>query len=234
MPPDFQLRRHRRARRLTLRVRPDASLLVTAPPGVGIGRIRAFIDERADWIEHARSRVEQVRAARAPDLNTPFPERIRLAAIERTIEVRYTGAANGRPGRFRGPNTLVLAKGQDADRCRAQLVDTLRNLARSALEPRVTALAAAHEIRFGRVGWRNQSSRWGSCSSKGNLSLNVRLLLLAPATVDYVICHELAHIDIPNHSSAFWKRVESMCPDYMTHERCLAEAARQMPVWVTG
>ena len=65
--------------------------------------------------------------------------------------------------------------------------------------------------------------RWGSCTSKKNLNFTFRLVLTPPEIIDYVICHELAHLKEMNHSSAFWKEVEKMDIDYKKHDRWLKE-----------
>ena len=68
-----------------------------------------------------------------------------------------------------------------------------------------------------------QKTRWGSCSSKGNLNFNWKLVLLAPELLDYVVVHELAHRREMNHSKNFWKIVEAELPDYREHRRRLKE-----------
>ncbi len=233
MSEEFQLRRHRRARRVTLRVKPDASLVVTAPPRVPERVIRDFLAERAEWIDKARSRMQAVREERPEHLNATHPERIDLPAIDRTLSIRY-GAGDRKGWRAQGSELIELTGAEDPADARALLVDVLKTTARGSLEPRVREFAARHSLNPGRITWRNQKSRWGSCSSNGNLSLSVRLLLVDRPVADYVLLHELAHLEHPNHSKAFWAKVESMCPDYRKQERELKAASRAMPVWVTG
>lgn len=233
MSVEFELRRNRRARRVTLRVKPDSSLVVTAPPRVPERVVRDFLAERAAWIERARCRLQAAREGRPDHLNLSHPERIELPAIGRTLSVRYEEGARLR-WRAREPDLIELTGAEDPAEARALLVDVLRTRARQALETRVRDYAERHGLRPGRITWRNQKSRWGSCSSNGNLSLNVRLLLLDRPVCDYVLLHELAHLEHPNHSKAFWAKVESMCPDYRLRERELKAASQEMPVWVTG
>ena len=99
----------------------------------------------------------------------------------------------------------------------------LWGLARQELPPRVLELARVHGLTVTRVTVRNQRSRWGSCSRRGTISLNWRLLQ-APATVrDYVILHELMHLREPNHSAAFWRLVAQVCPEYRPARQWLRE-----------
>lgn len=78
-------------------------------------------------------------------------------------------------------------------------------------------------VDYGRITIREQKTRWGSCSSKGNLNFNWKLVLLDPELQDYVVVHELAHRREMNHSVAFWKVVEAELPDYRERRRRLKE-----------
>ncbi len=78
-------------------------------------------------------------------------------------------------------------------------------------------------VDYGRITIREQKTRWGSCSSKGNLNFNWKLVLLDPELLDYVVVHELAHRREMNHSKNFWKIVEAELPDYRERRRRLKE-----------
>jgi predicted metal-dependent hydrolase len=97
----------------------------------------------------------------------------------------------------------------------------LRKLAQHELPERVLELASLHGIEVARVSVRNQKSRWGSCSRRGTISLNWRLILAPEFVRDYIILHELAHRRQMNHSDKFWQEVEQLYPDYLTAERWL-------------
>lgn len=103
-------------------------------------------------------------------------------------------------------------------------MEDIRRLADQALKeipPRVRFFAALMGVTYGHITIRNQTGRWGSCSSVGNLNFNC-LLMLAPEEVrDYVIVHELAHRKEMNHSAAFWAQVEAVLPDYKEREKWL-------------
>lgn len=85
---------------------------------------------------------------------------------------------------------------------------------RQLVTQRVAYYADVMGIAYGRISMRNQRTRWGSCSSDGNLNFNCRLLYVPPELVDYVVVHELAHRKHMNHSAAFWQEVERYMPDY--------------------
>lgn len=229
MTPPVTIRRHPRAKRLKLRVLPDASLEVTAPPGVSERIVETFVAAHGDWIDRARSRVESERGP--VDERGPFPTRLVLRADSTRWRVDYRDADRDR-WRWTGTGLAVDLSRRDPERARVVLVDALKQRARRTLEPRLAALAERHGLKPNRVGWRNQKSRWGSCSSRGHLSLNVRLLFLPPPLVEYVLVHELAHLRHPDHSPAFWDCVATMLPDYRAARRELRRGSLDVPEWL--
>ena len=119
-------------------------------------------------------------------------------------------------------------------------VSDLTDAQRTALEKRYVEAAkeycpkrAAHFLpltggSFERITIRDQRTRWGSCSARGTLSFNWRLMLAPPAVLDYVVVHELCHLTHMDHSKDFWALVESVCPDYRTHRKWLKEHGQEL------
>lgn len=120
----------------------------------------------------------------------------------------------------------VRQRKADRDACEKLSMEEIRRLADRALEVlpgRVAHYAPQVGVNYGRITIRNQRSRWGSCSAKGNLNFNC-LLMLAPEEVqDYVVVHELCHRREMNHSARFWQEVERILPDYKERRRWLKE-----------
>ena len=81
---------------------------------------------------------------------------------------------------------------------------------------------------YNRITIRDQKTRWGSCSARGTLSFNWRLMLAPPAILDYVVVHELCHLTHMDHSAAFWQAVESVCPDYRSARKWLKEHGQEL------
>jgi len=224
------IRRSSRARRLTLRVLRDATVELVVPPCADSFVVQEFLERQRDWMERARALALRLRAqVRDPG---PFPEQLRLAAINQEITVIWRFGSD-RPGFcWSSGQLLVRLIDRDQDQAHGMLLGALRHCARQHLESRLEALARQHDLRYVKVSWRNQKRRWGSCSSKGTISLNLRLLFLPSRLVDYVLVHELAHLEHPNHSRAFWARVEQMLPE-TPRLRCeLRQADRYLPGWV--
>jgi predicted metal-dependent hydrolase len=103
----------------------------------------------------------------------------------------------------------------------ASEVRDLRARAGVELPPQLLALADAHGLTVARVTIRDQRSRWGSCSPKGHIALNYRLLLMPPEVREYILIHELMHLKQANHSRRFWRLVEAACPGFRDAERWL-------------
>lgn len=115
-------------------------------------------------------------------------------------------------------------------------LDKIKALADQALEiipARVEYFAKIIGVTYGNITIRNQKTRWGSCSSKGNLNFNCLLMLAPPEVLDYVVVHELCHRKQMNHSKAFWSEVEKVFPDYKKSIKWLKEEGSQIMYMVT-
>ena len=109
--------------------------------------------------------------------------------------------------------------------------DEIRALAKAALEDipkRLEKFAPLVGVTYGRVTIRNQRTRWGSCSAKGNLNFNCLLMLCPEAVRDYVVVHELCHRKEMNHSAKFWALVRQTMPDYEIRRKWLRSEGNTM------
>lgn len=115
---------------------------------------------------------------------------------------------------------VVAVEGLTGD-LRPAIERHLRELAGRELPQRLRELAGRHGFTVSRVTVRNQRSRWGSCSRRGTVSLNWRLIQTPDFVRDYICLHELAHLREMNHSGRFWREIERLCPDYARAEQWL-------------
>lgn len=104
----------------------------------------------------------------------------------------------------------------------------LANRALKVIPERVGFYARQMNVNYGRITIRNQKTRWGSCSGKGNLNFNCLLMLAPDEVVDYVVVHELCHLIEMNHSKEFWMQVERVMPDYKKHKLWLKEHGNEL------
>ena len=108
----------------------------------------------------------------------------------------------------------ALARMPEAPPENAERVEELRKRAKATLPPRLEELARLHGFHYNKVFIKNNASNWGSCSSRGNINLNLRLAALPQELQDYVMLHELCHLKEMNHGPAFHALLESVCPDH--------------------
>ena len=210
--------RNRRARRYILRLRPDGSARVTVPRGGSVAEGHRFAARNVAWLEK-----QLLRHAQRP--SRPQTWQAGTEIFFRGERLRLEMGANGESGVIRlGSEAIPIADfGGDL---RPTVERHLRQLAARELPPRVLELAAPHRLPVRRIAVRNQRSRWGSCSRRGTISLNWRLIQTPPSVRDYLLLHELAHLKEMNHSPRFWLEVARLCPDYREAERWLKQHSR--------
>jgi hypothetical protein len=202
--------RNPRARRYLLRLRADGAARVTIPRGGSQGEALAFVERNRGWLEQQLQR--QQTQPRHP------------TAWQVGSEIWF----RGEPVRIESSEFGKISFGAETLRVKDASVDLrpaiekqLRRLAAHELPSRVWEYAAQHQFTVQRITVRNQKSRWGSCSRRGTISLNWRLIQTPGFVRDYIILHELAHLRHMNHSGRFWAEVERLCPDYSVAERWL-------------
>ena len=214
----YRVRRSERAKSLQLRVVPGLGLEVVAPQRGKLPDLAPILRERSGWILRALDRVaaREAAARAAPRPGDPIlyrGEEYRLVVgAGRRLDARLDEAAR--------TLTLILPAAGNVE-LSAALEGWYWMRARAVLEERAAHFAAALGVDYGRVTIRDQRTRWGSCSSLGNLNFNWRLILAPPAVLDYVVVHELAHRREANHSPRFWALVAAHCPDYQAHRAWL-------------
>ena len=118
---------------------------------------------------------------------------------------------------------LANRQPQNVAKYTPQEIEQLREQARKLIAERVKHFAPIVGVTYGQIAIRTQHTRWGSCSSKGNLNFNCLLALVPPEVLDYVVVHELCHRKELNHSARFWNEVERILPDYKTRRSWLKE-----------
>lgn len=210
----LRLVRNRRARRYVLRVTDDADVVVTMPRWGSIAEARAFAEQHLNWIARERLRRVSESTSRPWTPGSEIWVRGERVVIEIADGLVRAGDISARVG-----------EGADV---REALRRAMRDRASRELPIRLKALAAEADLRVSRITIRDQRSRWGSCSTRGAIALNWRLLLMPPQVRDYVLWHELMHLHRADHSPAFWKLVERVCPDYRSARAWLLKHGKEL------
>ena len=199
-----RLRRHGQAHRYTLRIHSvTREVVLTMPPRGSVRQASAFAHKHGAWIA--------ARLAKLPDA-TPFAHDtlLPLRGVDHRIAHRQ-GARGTVWIESSGGEPLLCVAGAEPHIPR-RVRDYLKRQAKADLETASRLAAAALGVAIKRVSVRDQSSRWGSCSTTGVLSYSWRLILAPPFVLDYLAAHEVAHLVEMNHSPAFWRLVERICP----------------------
>ena len=234
----FAVRVSARARRLTARVHVGGRVEIVVPVGVNARAVRDFVQRFTPWIDR---KVAAMQCFAQPA--AVVPERIDFAYTGERLSVEWQQSANrgvrsgvrsgARSGVWLQGDRLVL-RAQDCVHAREKLQEWLKQAAEERLAPRLLELSRDLSYPVKRVVIRCQRTRWGSCSTRGTVSLNCSLVFLEPDVVRYLFVHELAHTQHMNHSPAFWRLVESLEPDYRRLDRELLAGWRTVPLWVFG
>lgn len=202
-----RLRRNAQARRYTLRIHAATrDVVLTMPARGSLREAKTFAQQHAAWIAARLERLPQA-APFAPGAIIPLrgaPHRIEHRPRARGtvwLECGDDGAQ-------------LLCVAGDAPHLARRVRDYLKREARRDLDAASRAAAAALGAKLARVSIRDQTSRWGSCSTTGVLSYSWRLILAPPFVLQYLAAHEAAHLVEMNHSVRFWRLVEKICPDF--------------------
>ncbi len=231
---DYTVRQSARARHVWLRFSPLGELIVVVPKRFDVRRIPGIVEQNCNWITRAATRVKERREALDQKTPLTLPSRIDLPALALQWIVEYRPEASMRVTLSeRESGRLVLSgKTDDHEACQAALLRWLHRRARDFLVPELTAVASQCGFSISRVMIRSQRTRWGSCSRRGTISLNVRLLFVSPDLVRHVMLHELCHTKQMNHSPGFWSLLEQHDPRWRDYRRRLRATWQQLPAWL--
>jgi predicted metal-dependent hydrolase len=197
---EYTVRRSPRARRVRVNVRAHTDVEVVLPAHAPERAAAAAVRELAPWIERRLSEGRRAlahvaeRAGTVPYLGTP------LLLIPQP----------GRTRAHRNGDQLFVPMGDH----RPAVERLYRRLARTEIAARLDAAVASVGASYSGLSIRAQSTRWASCSAKGAMSFNWRLMLAPEPVLDYVVWHEVCHLDIRDHSPRFWDLVERRCPGW--------------------
>lgn len=229
--PPYTVRESRKAKRVILKLLPGCKLEVVVPSGFNRKKVPEILRRKRDWIEKVTRQTRSL--GTSPEFELCPPQSIHLRAVGAVFTVHCTpGPAGGVRLAQIGASRLELNGDlEHPELCRSLLKDWLQLQGRLHLVPWLQKVSASTGIAFRKVQVRGQKSRWGSCSAKGTISLNYKLLFLPPEMVRYILIHELCHMEQMNHSPRFWSLVGSLEPSYKTLDAAMSKARQQVPAW---
>ena len=211
------LRRSQRAKRLSLRVgRTDGRVTLSLPRRASLREARAFADAQAHWI---RKHVAAAPTVARPTIGGTLPVLGELLPIE---------AGKTRVARLL-PDAILVP--DDPAKVGPRVKTLLRTLAQTHLTEACARYSTALGREHGKLTFRDTRSRWGSCTSRGDLMFSWRLVMAPWEVLDYVAAHEVAHLAHMDHSPAFWGPVEALLPRYQPHRAWLKAHGAGLHAW---
>jgi hypothetical protein len=200
---EYLLFRSPRLRRLTVQVNPQGEVIVRSPLRLPADTIERFLEKHSPWVRRkllAARRNPPPRFAAGEEfyyLGVPYPL---IFGDSGSHSIKFSGA-------------FIVAEELSA-KAEELLTGWLWRQALKHIQERTGELAARHSLRYRQLSLNNAGTNWGSCSSRGHLRFNWRLIQCPPEIIDYIIIHELAHLVEMNHSPHYWALVETMYPNY--------------------
>ena len=222
-PATYVIRRSKRVRSISLKVSADDGLVVVIPHRYAIR------DAEQALIKHSKWAIKKLDHFEVWDGPRHVPELVSGAKLllygnELTVLVRPLPGNRKRSRVFLEAENLVVELGPDADLNPRPLVEKwYRKIAKELLVERVEELGGAIGLLPKKVIVGQRTSRWGSCSSRGTLSFCYRLIMAPPEVIDYVVAHELCHLQHLNHSKRFYTLLDQVYPGHEIYSKWLKE-----------
>lgn len=207
---DYKIKRSARSFNLRISINAQAQVIVSAPKIMPEFLIHKYVEGQKAWIESNLAKVKK---------NQVLIQNDELYIFDKKYQVVVNDQANQIGVMASGEKILVnnLAP-KSASKIQKQIEEFLKKTAHKYLATRTALLAKKMGVTYKNLSLRQQASRWGSCSSRGNLNFNWRLVHYKPEIIDYVIIHELAHLMELNHSKKFWEIVKKYDSQYLLHK----------------
>lgn len=233
----YSIRYSKKAKHLRLSVSVLKGVEVVVPDYVDKVRAQKMADrliqDKQDWLKNTLKRLN-ISPESKPSLSLVLPEKLDLKALDQVLSITYQQENSEWLTIEDMSKGVLVVKGDLQNKALVLkcLEDYLKQLAKSFLVPRLLFFSENFDLKVNKVTIRGQKTRWGSCSSKKNISLNYKLLFIEKQLADYVLLHELAHTQCLNHSAAFWAILEKLCSNCVELDKRLNEAGNEIPGWV--
>lgn len=210
---DIQIRRIKTASAIKIGVGSSGQLRATMPPRAPLYLLKRLITS-------SRQPIRDLLARSLPD--TVYESGMQVGKTHSLLITSGSTLSITRQGTTLAatvPEAMSTTSPDVQMMIRQEVIKALRKEAKSYLPRRLKMLAERHGYQYEKVRFSHASTRWGSCSSAGTISVNIALMKLPFELIDYVLIHELCHTRQMNHSPAFWELVAAVDPEYQTHRR---------------
>ena len=232
LPFDYQIRYSQRAKRLRIVVEPE-KVEVVVPDKISSRKMQQFIYEQQNWVVAALGKMADKQEATKPLLPNKY-EHGAVIPYQGEMYALRINLANTPKVVIDFQDTFIitvpklLPKDEQSGAIKQALIQWLKGRAIIQVDQWVDIHAAKHKLRPQTVKVKVQKSRWGSCGVNNGINLNWLLILAPPEVMEYVVVHEMCHIQHRNHSADFWALVADHLPDFHTHRHWLKEHGQSL------
>ena len=198
-----------RGKRLSAMIDEYGRMVVRFPKRVPLSTVNRFVEEHREWLVTQYLRAQEECKA----FLHQFAEGEAFYFLGNSYPLKIRRGGTGKRIRVERLPDCFLIQG----------TDLTKEMIKKALEN--------WYIHNARIRIKNQKSRWGSCSAKGNLNFNWKIIMAPEEVLDYLVVHELCHLKYMNHSKEFWSLVASILPNYREQEQWIEENQRRLLIW---
>lgn len=225
----YRIKRSTRAKRARIQVSAADGIVVILPPGYYTAHAGDVLNENSAWVVKQYCKLRD-KPRVYPEFSFKSGSFLPYLGRLHRLAVNVGNGNSARVIRNDGEIVVILPPGLygDVSRIREILRRWYRGQAHREIIPRVCSYAQLLSVGFNRIAIKDQRTVWGSCSRKGNLNFNYRLVMAPEKVLEYIIVHELSHLKEPNHSPRFWKVVESVMPDYRAVRKWIKEYGHEL------
>jgi predicted metal-dependent hydrolase len=228
----YTVRESPRAKHVRLTLSIHDGLVIVVPRGFDHGLVSVLLQRKKRWIENTSKRIEEQRKLLGSEPAGVLPVQLDLQGLGEKWTIEYVKSQRTRTVESPGYRLVVSGDTADVENCRAAVRRWLKRKADIRLKSWLVMLAREHGFKIGRIIVRSQRTRWGSCSRRRTISLNLKLLFIPQDQAHYVLMHELCHTVHLNHSKKFRALLERHEPDCTGKEKELRSAGRFVPAWI--
>lgn len=223
---EYQINYSRR-KTMSITVKPDGTIRVAAPKGTAAKTVQDWVASKSKWIA---AKMAEVEMANRQIAERSFQSGEEFLYLGRPMRLELVNDPQQTRTMVRGREGTIQVTGPDCSP--AAVKAALETWYRWAAGRYIGARVQNYQIQVGRkpgrITIREQKTRWGSCSARGNLNFNWRIMMAPPEIIDYLVVHELCHLVHLNHSPVFWNLVGSIMPDYKVRKEWLGKNGHQL------
>lgn len=205
---------------------PTKEVIVRAPNQISSDKIKNIVRSKGDWIIKKRNEMPEIVIPKKRDYTEG--DKILYRGKEYTIKVINTVGISQSTILLKEKEIIIVKKTKEKKKIQELLLEWYKGEAKSLVKERIEFYMPQIKKPIGDIRIKSQKKRWGSCSSKGNLNFNWKIVMMPDEMFDYIIVHELCHLKHLNHSKLFWESVEKILPDYKIREKWIKENTLQL------